>query len=60
MRFVSLFSLLTTCLQFVQCLSNPLYLNHLATQKLLDDPEFIAYLSYLQYFAEPKYIKYLS
>ncbi|CAD0096420.1 unnamed protein product [Aureobasidium mustum] len=38
-------------LEFVQCLSNPLYLNHLATQKLLDDPEFIAYLSYLQYFA---------
>ncbi|TIA80626.1 hypothetical protein D6C76_03078 [Aureobasidium pullulans] len=45
---------------FVQCLSNPLYLNHLATQKLLDDPEFVAYLAYLQYFAEPKYIKYLS
>ncbi|CAD0091937.1 unnamed protein product, partial [Aureobasidium vineae] len=44
----------------LECLSNPLYLNHLATQKLLDDPEFIAYLSYLQYFAEPKYIKYLS
>jgi len=47
-------------LEFVQCLSNPLYLNHLATQKLLDNPEFIAYLDYLQYFSEPKYIKYLS
>ncbi|THX34309.1 hypothetical protein D6C83_06101, partial [Aureobasidium pullulans] len=47
-------------LEFVQCLSNPLYLNHLATQKLLDDAEFVAYLAYLQYFAEPKYIKYLS
>lgn len=46
--------------QFVQSLSNPLYLNHLAAQKLLDNPEFVAYLNYLQYFAEPKYIKYLS
>lgn len=46
--------------QFVQSLSNPLYLNHLAAQKLLDNPEFIAYLNYLQYFTQPKYIKYLS
>jgi len=46
--------------QFVQCLSNPLYLNHLATQKLLDSPEFVAYLRYLQYFRRPEYIKYLS
>lgn len=46
-------------LQFVQSLSNPVYLGHLASQKLLDDPEFVAYLAYLQYFAEPKYLKYL-
>lgn len=49
-----------TLLKFVQCLSNPLYLNHLASQKLLDSPEFIAYLDYLQYFGKPEYIKYLS
>ncbi|KZF22182.1 SOH1-domain-containing protein [Xylona heveae TC161] len=47
-------------LEFVQCLANPWYLNHLATQKLLDNPSFIAYLSYLQYFSEPKYTKYLT
>ncbi|TKA35926.1 hypothetical protein B0A49_13941, partial [Cryomyces minteri] len=33
--------------QFVQSLSNPHYLNHLATLKLFDDPSFVAYLSYL-------------
>ncbi|KAF2717483.1 SOH1-domain-containing protein [Polychaeton citri CBS 116435] len=47
-------------LEFVQMLSNPLYLNHLAVQKYLDKPEFIEYLKYLQYFSEDKYIKYLS
>ncbi|KJX98345.1 mediator of rna polymerase ii transcription subunit 31 like protein [Zymoseptoria brevis] len=47
-------------LEFVQMLSNPLYLQHLATQKLLDKPEFIAYLNYLQYFREPKYLRYLQ
>jgi len=47
-------------LEFVQCLANPWYLNHLATQKLLDDPSFVAYLKYLQYFNEPKYTKYLT
>lgn len=47
-------------LEFVQSLSNPLYLNHLAAQKWFDNPEFVAYLKYLQYFKEPKYITYLS
>ncbi|CZT17144.1 related to Mediator of RNA polymerase II transcription subunit 31 [Ramularia collo-cygni] len=46
-------------LEFVQMLSNPLYLQHLATQKLLDNEEFIAYLKYLQYFREPKYLRHL-
>ncbi|OCK76701.1 mediator of RNA polymerase II transcription subunit 31 [Lepidopterella palustris CBS 459.81] len=46
--------------EFVQCLANPAYLNHLATQKLLDKAEFIAYLNYLQYFSQPKYAKYLT
>ncbi|KAI9750067.1 MAG: Glucan 1,3-beta-glucosidase 3 [Chaenotheca gracillima] len=47
-------------LEFVQCLANPLYLNHLAAQKLLEDPCLIAYLDYLQYFAQPEYTKFLT
>ncbi|EME50238.1 hypothetical protein DOTSEDRAFT_68945 [Dothistroma septosporum NZE10] len=47
-------------LEFVQMLANPHYLNHLATQKLLDSEEFIAYLDYLQYFRQPKYLRYLQ
>ncbi|KAL1638918.1 Mediator of RNA polymerase II transcription subunit 31 [Diplodia intermedia] len=47
-------------LEFVQCLANPWYLNHLAVQKYLDSPDFVAYLDYLQYFAQPQYAKYLT
>ncbi|KAL8787897.1 MAG: hypothetical protein Q9213_001924 [Squamulea squamosa] len=47
-------------LEFVQALANPYYLNHLASQKLLQDPSFVAYLRYLQYFTQPEYTKYLS
>jgi len=47
-------------LEFVQSLANPYYLNHLASQKLLQDPAFIAYLDYLQYFTKPEYTKYLT
>lgn len=46
-------------LEFVQALSNPHYLQHLALQKYLDNPEFIAYLKYLNYWSEPKYLKFL-
>ncbi|KAK1656378.1 RNA polymerase II transcription subunit 31 mediator [Colletotrichum phormii] len=46
-------------LEFVQSLANPLYLNHLATQKLLTRPDFVAYLAYLQYWTRPPYLKYL-
>ncbi|TGJ78455.1 hypothetical protein E0Z10_g10314 [Xylaria hypoxylon] len=46
--------------QFVQSLANPFYLNHLASQKLLNDPAFVAYLAYLQYWSRPPYIKYLN
>ena len=49
-----------TLVQFVQSLSNPYYLNHLAAQKYLENEEFIAYLDYLQYFQDPKYLKYLQ
>ena len=41
-------------------LANPRYLNYLASQKLLDKPEFLAYLQYLQYFRLSKYIVYLQ
>lgn len=44
----------------MQSLSNPLYLNHLAVEKLLDDASFVAYLKYLRYFKEPQYLKYLQ
>lgn len=40
--------------------ANPLYLNHLAAQKMFDDPCFIAYLDYLQYFARPEYTRFLT
>lgn len=47
-------------LEFVQSLANPFYLNHLASQHLLQDAAFIAYLDYLQYFTTQEYIKYLN
>ncbi|KAL9593999.1 MAG: hypothetical protein Q9219_007274 [cf. Caloplaca sp. 3 TL-2023] len=47
-------------LEFVQSLANPYYLNHLASQKYLQDPCFIEYLKYLQYFTRPEYTRYLS
>jgi len=47
-------------LEFVQSLSNPFYLQHLAVSKTLGTSEFVAYLNYLQYFKEPKYARYLS
>ncbi|KAH7336215.1 SOH1-domain-containing protein [Rhexocercosporidium sp. MPI-PUGE-AT-0058] len=47
-------------LEFVQSLASPLYLNHLASQKYLENPSFIAYLSYLQYWQHPPYTKFLN
>ncbi|KAL8728864.1 MAG: hypothetical protein Q9166_005104 [cf. Caloplaca sp. 2 TL-2023] len=47
-------------LEFVQALANPFYLNHLASQKLLQDARFVEYLKYLQYFTRPSYTRYLS
>ncbi|KAI7152758.1 hypothetical protein KC349_g8778, partial [Hortaea werneckii] len=46
-------------LEFVQALSNPLYVHYLATQKLFEDDAFVRYLDYLQYFREPKYMRFL-
>nr|OQO24440.1 hypothetical protein B0A51_10159 [Rachicladosporium sp. CCFEE 5018] len=47
-------------LEFVQALSSPLYLHHLATQQYFAFPEFIAYLKYLLYFTQPEYLVYLT
>ncbi|KAJ0123223.1 hypothetical protein N8I77_010280 [Diaporthe amygdali] len=47
-------------LEFVQSLANPNYLNHLAAQKLLQQPAFVEYLKYLQYWSKPPYLKYLT
>ncbi|KAI7249683.1 hypothetical protein KC343_g3914 [Hortaea werneckii] len=47
-------------LEFVQALSNPLYVHYLATQKLFEDDAFVRYLAYLQYFREPKYMRFLQ
>ncbi|KAL2016828.1 hypothetical protein VTK56DRAFT_2951 [Thermocarpiscus australiensis] len=47
-------------LEFVQSLSNPQYLNYLASRKYLTNPAFVAYLDYLQYWTRPPYLKYLT
>ncbi|MCJ1475038.1 hypothetical protein MMC13_003698 [Lambiella insularis] len=47
-------------LEFVALLASPPYLSHLATSKLLQQPQFVAYLKYLLYWTEPAYVKYLS
>ena len=46
--------------EFVSCLANPYYLQHLAAEKYLDDPRFVLYLNYLLYWREPPYLQYLS
>ncbi|KAJ3272698.1 Mediator of RNA polymerase II transcription subunit 31 [Terramyces sp. JEL0728] len=46
-------------LEFVQCLSNPQYLQFLAQQRIFEKESFINYLKYLQYFQTPKYAKYV-
>ncbi|KAF2858288.1 SOH1-domain-containing protein [Piedraia hortae CBS 480.64] len=47
-------------LEFVQSLSNPLYIQWLSTMKILDAPEFVEYVKYLCYFRRPEYIRYLA
>ncbi|KAI9300878.1 SOH1-domain-containing protein [Cunninghamella echinulata] len=46
-------------LEFIQCLSNPWYLNNLAQQQYFKDPEFINYLEYLKYWKQPEYAKFI-
>ncbi|KAF5873011.1 putative mediator of rna polymerase ii transcription subunit, partial [Botrytis fragariae] len=50
-------------LEFINAISSPYYLMHLASLSsgtLLSSPPFIAYLKYLQYFTQPPYLKFLS
>ena len=47
-------------LEFVQCLSNPYYLDFLAKNNYFNDQRFINYLKYLQYFKKLKYMKYIT
>ena len=46
--------------EFVELLSNPRYLHHLAQRGLFDDERFVRYLSYLRYWSTPKYAKCLT
>merc|ERR1712168_699228 len=47
-------------LEFVQCLSNPHYLNFLAQRGYFDDPAFVNYLDYLTYWKQPNYARFLK
>ncbi len=47
-------------LEFVQCLSNPRYLNYLAQRLTLEEPSFLAYLEYLRYWKQPQYAKFIQ
>ncbi|KAI9315004.1 putative transcriptional regulator SOH1 [Dichotomocladium elegans] len=46
-------------LEFVQCLANPWYLNHLGQQQYFKDEAFIRYLEYLQYWKKPEYARFV-
>lgn len=47
-------------LEFLQCLSSPNYLHHLAISGMLNDPSFIGYLQYLQYWKKPEYVRFVT
>ncbi|GAA5961369.1 hypothetical protein JCM21900_006682 [Sporobolomyces salmonicolor] len=49
-----------TELEFVQCLANPFYLQHLAQQDLFSSEPFLNYLQYLLYFRGPQYSRFLQ
>lgn len=46
-------------LEFVQSLCNVPYLNYLAQNDYLTNPEFLNYLNYLSYWKKPQYSKFL-
>ncbi|KNC79304.1 hypothetical protein SARC_08299 [Sphaeroforma arctica JP610] len=47
-------------LEFVQSLGDPSYLNWLAQQRILQQPEFVNYLEYLTYWRTPEYAKFIA
>ncbi|KAH7649019.1 SOH1 family [Cryptosporidium bovis] len=47
-------------LEFVQCLSNPDYLQWLSKEGYFEDKSFVRYLKYLLYWSEFPYVKYIS
>ena len=47
-------------LEFLQLLSNPQYLSHLAQQRLLEDASFLNYLRHLNYFRRPEFVKFVA
>ncbi|EJD51604.1 SOH1-domain-containing protein [Auricularia subglabra TFB-10046 SS5] len=47
-------------LEFVQALANPYYLQSLAQQGILAQPEFVNYLSYLQYWKQKDYARFIQ
>ena len=47
-------------LEFLQLLSNPQYLSHLAQQRYFEDASFLNYLNYLNYFRRPEFVKFVS
>ncbi|CAK9304825.1 unnamed protein product [Gordionus sp. m RMFG-2023] len=46
-------------LEFIQCLSNPNYLNFLAQHGYFKDEKFLNYLKYLEYWKTPQYSHFL-
>jgi len=46
-------------LEFVQCLSNPSYLQYLFQGQLFEEASFVRYLAYLQYWREPQYAQFI-
>lgn len=47
-------------LEFVQGLANPMYVNFLAQQKFLEDPDFLRYLDYLDYWRHMPHVKFIA
>ena len=47
-------------LEFVQCLSNPVYLHWLSQQPFYENEAFINYLGYLQYWKKPEYAVWIT
>ena len=47
-------------LEFLQLLSNPQFLSHLAQRRFLEDRAFLNYLKHLNYFRRPEYVGFVS